>query len=321
MILSYVVVFLIFLLLGLVYHQLAVKFGVFDTPNQRSSHSKATVRGGGILFPIAVIFWWLIFDFQNTWMLIGMLWISSISMLDDIYSLSRKLRFGIQFLALSMSFYDLGVFQQVAWYYLPLFYFIGLGVINAVNFMDGINGMTGIYGLVFFSSLLAVNQYFPYFQNELLHYEILAICVFLFFNFRKKAIMFAGDIGSISIAYLMIYFLTKWYITVGNWTIILFLAIYGVDVFMTIAHRIQRREKITEPHRSHLYQILANEVRIPHVIVSIIYAGIQFGINLGFFILPKGYPEPRTAFAFLVLVGLIYLMVKRRISLRQKFVN
>ncbi|WP_268035019.1 MraY family glycosyltransferase [Algoriphagus sp. PAP.12] len=321
MILSYVAVFLIFLLLGLVYYRLAVKFGIFDTPNQRSSHTKATVRGGGILFPFAVILWWLIFDFQNTWMLIGMLWISSISMLDDIYSLSRKLRFGIQFLALTMAFYDLDVFQMIDWYYLPIFYFIGLGVINAVNFMDGINGMTGVYGLVFFSSLLAVNQYMPYFQNELLHYEILAICVFLFFNFRKKAIMFAGDIGSISIAYLMIYFLTKWYITVGNWTIILFLAVYGVDVFITIVQRIQNGEKVTEPHRTHLYQRLVNQTKIPHVIVSVVYAILQFGINLGFFILPKGYPEPRTAFAFLIILGLIYLMIKRRFQSIEKTVE
>lgn len=314
MILSYLSIFLLLLLIGLVYYRLARKFGIWDQPNDRSSHHQVTIRGGGILFPAAAIIWWLVFDFQNTWMIIGMLWISSISMLDDIYTLSSRLRFGIQFLALSMAFLDLNVYQEVSWYFLPIFFFVGLGIINAINFMDGINGLTGLYGLVFFGSLMAVNTYTPLFQDELLHYEVLSLCVFLLFNLRKKAKMFAGDIGSISLAYLMIYFMTKWYLVEGDWTIIMFMLVYGIDVFMTLARRVQKREKITEPHRSHLYQYLVNQVKIDHVVIAIIYSLIQALINFGFFIYPKGYPEPRTAFAFMVLMGMIYLYIKNRIK-------
>lgn len=316
MILSYLSIFLFLLLIGLVYYRLARKFGVWDLPNERSSHRQVTIRGGGILFPAAAIIWWLFFDFQNTWMIIGMLWISSISMLDDIYTLSAKLRFGVQFLALSMAFWDLEVFQTLDWYQLPILYFMGLGIINAINFMDGINGITGLYGLVFFASLMVVNTYSPFFQDELLHYEVLAICVFLLFNLRKKALMFAGDIGSITLAYLMIYFLTKWYLAEGNWTIILFLLIYGVDVTATIVRRIQKGEKLTEPHRTHLYQFLVNQVKIDHVIIALVYAIMQGVINFGFFILPQSYPEPRTAFAFMTVLGFAYLFFKNWIRKR-----
>lgn len=240
MILSQLIIFLVLLLVALVYHRLALKFGIIDHPNNRSSHFNPTVRGGGIIFPVAVILWWLITDFLNTWMVLGLVWISAVSLLDDMYTLSRKLRFGIQFIALSMSFYDLGVFEQKPIWALPILYFIALGIINAINFMDGINGITGLYSMVFFGSILAINQFMPIFETSLVQYIILSILVFLIFNLRKKALMFAGDIGSISIAYLVIYFLAKLYLASENWTIILFLLVYGADSFLTLGQRLLR---------------------------------------------------------------------------------
>jgi UDP-N-acetylmuramyl pentapeptide phosphotransferase/UDP-N-acetylglucosamine-1-phosphate transferase len=296
--------------MALVYRRLAVKFGIVDKPNHRSSHQHVTVRGGGILFPAAIIFWWMAYDFQNTWMVLGIVWISAVSLLDDIYSLSTKFRMGIQFLALSMAFHDLDLFNQIDWYYLPFIYFVGLGVINSVNFMDGINGITGLYGLVFFGSLLAINTYTPIFDRELLQYEILALCVFLLFNFRKKAIMFAGDIGSISLAYLMIYFMAKWFLYSGSWTVILLILVYGADSFSTLAERIKNKEKVFEPHRKHLYQILVNEGKKDHVLIAIIYALIQMGINLYAFILPKGMPDPYTALFIMLGLGFVYIVLK-----------
>ncbi len=212
MILNHSIVFLALLLVSLIYYRLAKKFNIVDKPNQRSSHSEVTVRGGGIIFPLAIIFWWIVFDFSHSWMVLGLVLISSVSFLDDIYSLSRKLRFGTQFIALSMSFYDLGVFAKEPLWSLPILYFIALGIINAINFMDGINGITGLYHVVFFGSILAVNQYFPIFEGEMIQYIILGILVFLIFNLKKRALMFAGDIGSISLAYLTIYFLTKYFL-------------------------------------------------------------------------------------------------------------
>ena len=310
MILSYLIVFLILLLVALVYHRLALRFEIIDKPNHRSSHIHTTVRGGGILFPLAVIFWWLAFDFHHTWMIIGIVWVATISLLDDIYTISSKIRFAIQFLALTMAFYDLGVFTQINWIALPVLYFICLAVINGVNFMDGINGITGVYGLVFLGSMLAVNTYMGIFDQYLLRYEILAICVFLIFNLRKKALMFAGDIGSISLAYLMIYLLIQWYLYSGSWTVILFLLIYGLDSAITIFDRIRKGEKISEPHRTHLYQILANQGGMLHVSIALIYAFLQFAVNFGFFIYPKTTPGSYEGLGIIVLTGLVYIVIK-----------
>jgi UDP-N-acetylmuramyl pentapeptide phosphotransferase/UDP-N-acetylglucosamine-1-phosphate transferase len=176
--------------------------------------------------------------------------------------------------------------------------------------MDGINGITGLYGLVFFGSLLAINTFAPIFDRELLQYEILALCVFLLFNFRKKAIMFAGDIGSISLAYLMIYFMAKWFLYSDSWTVILLILVYGADSFSTLAERIKNKEKVFEPHRKHLYQILVNEGKKDHVLIAIIYALIQMGINLYAFILPKGMPDPYTALFIMLGLGFVYIVLK-----------
>lgn len=317
MILSYLIVFLLLLLIGLVYHRLAIKFGIVDKPNHRSSHSSVTVRGGGILFPFAVIFWWMASDFLHTWMVLGLVWIAAVSLLDDMYTLSRKLRFGVQFLALSMAFYDLGVFERMNWMALPLLYFVSLGIINAINFMDGINGISGLYALIFFGSVLTVQEYMPIFEESLIRYVILSVLVFLFFNLRKKALMFAGDIGSISIAYLMIYFLVQWYMAGHSWTIILFLMVYGIDVFLTIAQRLKNGENITQPHRSHLYQLLVNHSKHDHVTIALIYAVLQGVVNLGLFIFPQTLPSPLLASAILLVSMLVYLFIKSRI--RKKY--
>jgi UDP-N-acetylmuramyl pentapeptide phosphotransferase/UDP-N-acetylglucosamine-1-phosphate transferase len=321
MILSHTIIFLALLLAALVYYRLANKLNIVDKPNDRSSHSNVTVRGGGILIPMAALLWWLVFDFQHTWMVLGIIVISGISMLDDIYTISSKIRFGIQFLAISMAFYDLDVFTQIHWAGLPFLYFIGLGIINAINFMDGINGITGLYGLVFLGSLLTVNIYTDIFDDHLIHYEILAICVFLLFNLRKKALMFAGDIGSISLAYLFIYFLMQWYLAEPTWTIILFLSVFGIDAFLTILKRLKNRENVLKPHRSHLYQLLANEAKKDHVIIALVYAILQMGVNFFWFILPQSTPSPLTGILLLIGLGAIYLIVKYFIKKRYQIQN
>lgn len=310
MFLNRTILFLILLLLALIYQRLAKKIGIIDVPNHRSSHQSPTVRGGGIIFPLAAVLWWVSFDFQHTWMILGLIWVAAVSMLDDIYGLSGKLRMGIQFVAVSMTFLDLDVFSQVPWWSLPFLYFIALGILNATNFMDGINGISGLYAAVFFGTILAVNIYLPIFDITLIEYQLMAILVFLIFNLRKKAIMFAGDIGSISLAFLMIYFMTQWYLATKDWTIVLLLMVYGIDAFLTLVKRIKNKEDIGQPHRTHLYQILANQAQAPHVLIALVYAFLQLGINLLFFILPQGAPSSYTATGLLIGAGVIYAFGK-----------
>lgn len=307
-------VLLLLIFLSLTYFTLAKKLNIIDRPNSRSSHTKITVRGGGIIFPLAALLWWLFSDFQNTYMIVGLLLVAGVSFWDDIQSLSRKFRLSMQFIGLSLGFYQLDLFNQIDWYFLPVFYFIALGIINAINFMDGINGITGLYGLVFFGSLLVVNNYLLIFQEKLIQYQILALFVFLLFNLRKRALMFAGDVGSISLAYLIIYFLSQWYLHVGEWSIILFLLVYGTDVVLTMAKRYRNGERLSEPHRSHFYQILANEFKIEHVYVSMGYAVLQIAINFSFFLYPQSYPSEFTSWGLLFGFGIAYLFLIKAVT-------
>ncbi len=145
--------------------------------------------------------------------------------------------------------------------------------------MDGINGITGVYSLVVLAGLQYVNIYKVVFvQADMIWLPILACNVFLFFNFRKKAKCFAGDVGSVTIAFWIIMLLVKLISITHNWSYILFLVVYGVDSVLTIAHRLILRQNIFKAHRCHFYQILANEQKLAHVWVAAGYALIQGGI-------------------------------------------
>ncbi len=321
MFLTKTTIFLLLLLVAWIYYRIAKKFNIVDRPSHRSSHSVVTVRGGGIIFPIAVLIWWALSGAPHTLMVIGLVLISSISMLDDIKTLSRKLRFSIQFIALTLAFIDLGLFEQQSLWVIPILYFFALGIINAINFMDGINGITGLYLLVFFGTILAINQYLPIFQIGLIENIILSIFAFLFFNLRKKALMFAGDIGSISMAYLVIYFLTQWYLHGGNWTIILLLLIYGADAFLTLVQRIIKGENITEAHRSHLYQLIVNNLKVQHIPVALVFAILQLIFNFVFFLYPQDVPSYPVAWIILFVTALLYLGIKFLVQKRTSLSN
>jgi len=155
-------------------------------------------------------------------------------------------------------------------------------MINAYNFMDGINGMAGGYSLVIIGALWYINTYqVAFMDNNLLYVLMLSLLVFNWFNFREKARCFSGDVGSVSIAFMLVFLLGLLIIKTGDFSYILLLALYGVDTILTIIHRLLLHENIFKPHRKHLYQLMANELHIPHVIVSSVYMLLQSLITAG----------------------------------------
>jgi UDP-N-acetylmuramyl pentapeptide phosphotransferase/UDP-N-acetylglucosamine-1-phosphate transferase len=155
--------------------------------------------------------------------------------------------------------------------------------------MDGINGITGAYSLVVLGGLQYVNLRQIHFINEdMIWLPMLACIVFLYFNFRKSAKCFAGDVGSITIAFWIMFLLLNLIFASNNWVYILFLAVYGVDAALTIIHHLLLRQNIFKPHRLHFYQVLANEQQIPHLLVSCLYAFIQLVIII--LIVKSPYP-------------------------------
>lgn len=277
----YLVIAILLFVLMIVYFKIADHFNIIDKPNERSSHSEITIRGGGIVFPFAMILYAVFFHEVTTALLGGILLISIVSFWDDVSSLSNRIRLLAHLLATTGLLLSVNAFQLLPTWSIPLIYILIIGVINAYNFMDGINGITGTYSLVVLGSLWFLNQYKLHFTDTgFILCAIIACLVFLFFNFRKKAKCFAGDVGSVSIGFWIIALLLTLTVRTNELKYILFLAVYGVDTICTIIHRIILKQNIFEAHRLHFYQILANERKMPHLIVAALYAVLQLLINL-----------------------------------------
>ena len=282
--LTYGIIFVILLVLELCYFKVADHFNIIDKPNERSSHSTIVLRGGGIIFLIGIWIWSVFFGFQYPWFLVGLTLVAGISFVDDIHSLPDSVRLVAQFAAAVMAFYQLGILHWSMWWVILLALIVYVGATNVINFMDGINGITAGYSLAVLIPLALVNMDDIFVEQSLIISTILASLVFCIFNFRPKgkAKCFAGDVGSIGIAFIILFLLGNVMIKTTDITWLIFLLVYGVDGCLTIVHRIMLHENLGEAHRKHVYQIMANELKVGHVKVAILYALLQLAISFGF---------------------------------------
>ena len=286
---EYFIIAIILLALELLYFKIASHYNIIDKPNHRSSHTKITLRGGGVIFPFAFVLYFVVsiihrkewFVPEQFWSFgLGLFLLSAISFLDDILDLSTKLRLVFHFLSVVLLIYFLGLWNVLPFWLLPIVFIFIIGVLNAYNFMDGINGITGVYSLVMLITFYYINQYGVAFTDaHFIIYPILASLVFLFFNFRKRAKCFAGDVGSMSIAFWVLALLGLLMVKTEDFTYLLFIAVYGIEVISTILQRIKLKENIFEAHRHHLYQLLVNQMKWSHLLVSTMYGVIQLLIN------------------------------------------
>jgi UDP-N-acetylmuramyl pentapeptide phosphotransferase/UDP-N-acetylglucosamine-1-phosphate transferase len=303
---------IIFIVSLLVYFRLAEKYRIIDKPNLRSSHIQPTIRGGGIVFVIAIC----IFAFQNEFdlpfFLFGFFAISAVSFLDDIKEVPKRWRLGVQLLSVFLLIYQITQ-GDLMWWQWGVFLFLTMSMINFYNFMDGINGITALYSLVLFVTFLYLYKTGVLLvQEELIVLPIIAIIIFGFFNARTKARCFAGDVGSISMAFLGAYMLTwlSWH--EQNYLYLWLVGIYGVDTVLTIFQRIMMGQNILKGHRLHLYQLLANEINIPHVWVSVLFAMLQILLNIFLlaYVIPHNLNSNLTNVLMIVFFVIVYAAVK-----------
>ena len=281
---TYLIIFVLLVAAELVYFRIADKFNIIDKPNERSSHSTIVLRGGGIIFLIGAWVWSAFFGFDYPWFLAGLTLVAGVSFVDDIRSLPDSVRLVAQFAAAAMAFYQLGILHWSMWWIVLVALIVYVGATNVINFMDGINGITAGYSLAVLLPLMAVNMDGGYVEQSLIVSTVLASLVFCIFNFRPKgkAKCFAGDVGSIGIAFIMLFLLGNVIIKTEDITWLIFLLVYGVDGCLTIVHRIMLHENLGEAHRKHAYQLMANELKIGHVKVSSLYMVMQLAVSLGF---------------------------------------
>ena len=278
------IIFVILFCLEVVYFKIAERFNIIDKPNERSSHSSIVLRGGGIIFMLSLWIWSAFFGFQYVWFLLAVTLIAGVSFVDDIRSLPDSVRLVAQFAAMVMMFYHLDILHWNMWWMVLVALVVCVGAADVINFMDGVNGITGAYALASLVPLALLNAGMGFVAQSLIYVVILADVVFCFFNFRPKgrAKCFAGDVGSIGVAYILLFLIGALILATGDITWLIFLLVYGVDGCLTIGHRIMLHENLGEAHRKHAYQLMANELGIGHVKVASFYALLQLTISLGF---------------------------------------
>ena len=268
----------------LVYFRIADKCNIIDKPNQRSSHSSIVLRGGGIIFVLGLWIWAAFFGFHNIWCLIAVTLVAGVSFIDDIHSLPDSVRLVAQFAAMALMFYQLDMLHWNMWWIILIAMIVCVGASNIINFMDGVNGITGAYAMASLLPLFLLNKELGFADESLIAVVALADIVFCCFNFRPKgkAKCFAGDVGSIGVAYILLFLIGSLILATGDVTYLILLLVYGVDGCLTICHRILLHENLGEAHRKHAYQLMANELRIGHVKVASFYALLQLAVSLGF---------------------------------------
>ena len=290
---------------------MAEKLNIIDKPNKRSSHNEITIRGGGVLFPISILLWSLVEGVFNHF-IIGLLCISIISFIDDFKSLSNKIRILIHFISVSLLMYGVG-FLELSLSTSLIGFVIIIGWINAFNFMDGINGITVLYALSVLASCYFINMQFTFIEPSLMEYTAIGLVVFGFYNVRKRAKSFAGDVGSVSMSFILAFIIVSLLVKSLNWQYILLVSLYGIDTVVTIVQRLLRKENIFRAHRSHLYQYLANEAKHSHIVISVAYAFLQLVFNaiLILWIIPQN--NDLQSVLFIIIQGILYLMIKFRL--------
>ena len=311
----YIIILVLLFLAELFYFRIADKCNIIDKPNERSSHTRITLRGGGIIFYFGVLAYFLTSHFEYPWFMLALTLITFISFVDDIRSTSQVLRLVFHFSAMALMFYQWGLFS-LPWWTLFVALIVCTGIINAYNFMDGINGITGGYSLVVLVALAYINEaVVPFVEQGFILTVLCSVVVFNFFNFRKRAKCFAGDVGSVCIAFVLLFFIGKLVIRTEDFSWIILLVVYGVDSVLTIIHRLMLHENIGLPHRKHLYQIMANELKIPHMVVSSVYMLVQALVIIGYLLFQNNDYQNNGYWYMggtILLLSVIYILFMKR---------
>ena len=327
----YLIIAVLLIAAELLYFRIANHFNIIDRPNERSSHSSIVLRGGGIVFALSVIVWAAVMAVQGNDIVPylpfvgGLVLIAGVSFWDDVHSLPDSVRLVAQFVAMALMFWSMGIMHWDMWWIVLLALIVCVGAMNIINFMDGINGITAGYALAVLVPLL-LNRRMGFVEGSYLVVAIIGVLVFCFFNFRPKgkAKCFAGDVGSIGIAFVLLFAIGRLIVQTGDVTYLTLLLVYGVDGCCTIIHRIMLHENLGQAHRKHAYQLMANELGMSHIVVSLLYMLMQLVVSLGFIYLCPNKMLAHWGYLIcvgLVLAGMYVLFMKKNYHLHEEYLK
>jgi UDP-N-acetylmuramyl pentapeptide phosphotransferase/UDP-N-acetylglucosamine-1-phosphate transferase len=309
------------------YIRIAHFYKIYDHPVGRSSHLNRTITGFGVFVLFGLLLYSVAFPYTlKSFFIIGLLMISTISYIDDLVFVKHFIRLVFQIFALILMAIELPFNYMMDFEKIPLIIAIvilGIGVLNAFNFMDGINGMLGLTNLVILLSFLWLNSnsvdiqgnQISFIRNEFLYTYIIGVSIFLGLNLRRKAIVFAGDTGSIALAFIVLYLMLNLIFKTGNYAYFLLFAVFGIDAGLTVIFKLLLRENIFVPHRDFLFKKLVHVGKYKHVNISIIYASLQALINVIVIALPlQGRLSAQLSILFIFTITLcaVYIFIRNK---------
>ncbi|MCM1320192.1 MAG: hypothetical protein NC217_07400 [Muribaculaceae bacterium] len=328
LILLFILTFIGLLAIELIYIPLARKNRWSTERNRREDSHPVTVIGGGIIFYISMVIWCLalgiIYNQVYLWsnFIVGITMLAACSFADDILQLKVWIRLVVQFVAVTFLGLQCGAFNQ-EWYIWLMLLLCTVGFVNGYNFMDGINGITAAYSIAVLGLFLYVDmtgtQFVP---GSMIAMAIISVIIFAFFNFRKRPVVFAGDVGSITMGYIVATVLIYYILQTHTLTALIMVSVYGVDTFMTVVRRASEGENIFKPHRKHIYQLLNYVWRCSQLRIAVGYALLQLGISIGYLYMRTNEEQIIYCAAVLIcLTGLYFILMmasenkRRRIEL------
>ena len=316
-----------FIIFTLMYIRIAHFYKIYDHPVGRSSHLNRTITGFGIFVLFGLLIYSIAFPYTlKSFFIIGLMMIGTISYIDDLVFVKHFIRLIFQIFALTLMAIELPFNYMMDFEKWPLIISIvilGIGVLNAFNFMDGINGMLGLNSLVILLSFLWLNSNsvdimgneITFIRNEFLYTYIIGVSIFLGLNLRRKAVVFAGDTGSITIAFIIFYLMLNLIFKTGNYAYLLLFSIFGIDAGLTVIFKLLLRENIFVPHRDFLFKKLVHVGKYKHVNIAIIYAALQALVNIIVIALPlQGRLSAQLSILFIFTITLcsIYIFIRNK---------
>ena len=290
----YIFTFIVLLLSLQVYFPFARKRNMLAGVNHRSSHTKPVITGAGFIFFFSYVIYagYLFFTSSEPFpwcFFAGMTMLSAISFVDDLEEVWFLWRLLVQIVAtflmmlqVLMETQTMNVIPSVTlWIAVFMAWGFSIGLLNMYNFMDGLNGMLGSLILSSLVPMWLINNYVrTYAANELFYFTLIPTLIFMFYNARKQAKCFSGDVGAIAVGFTMTYLLIKLMVETSNFVYLAMYTMIFVEAGLTIVQRLFAGDNIFQPHRIHLFQLLCNEGKRNHVLVSAVYGGIQLLIGL-----------------------------------------
>lgn len=326
----FITVIILFISLYL-YFPVAEKYKLLAGVNNRSSHKKPVITGAGFVFFLSYIIYvigQLVSGRPVQWLwFAGLTLLAVVSFIDDLKDVWFLIRLFAQTVAAVLMLWQLslnfGVNMTASvsqWSAAVLLLIISVGLYNLYNFMDGLNGMLGGLALGMAIPIYLIDKFVPticgFVDETLVMLTIVAALIFMFFNYRPQPKCFSGDVGSIVLGYMMAFFTISLVIKTGNIAFFLMFAVTFMEAGLTVMQRLFAGDNIFAPHRMHLFQLYCNEFYKSHMLVSGIYAGVQFMFGMSLFLMNyfKVSVLIQNAVLWPVFIGLCvaYLLLKRK---------